>query len=563
MLYEIKRTYTADVPADTIVSDLLGDRNITDLQSFMKPPHPADIAFDTFFSADQQTAKRYKKERQKALEALRKIRDSHGMIVVYTDYDADGVSGGAIMWEALHKLGFSTMPYVPMRSEGYGFSKDGIDQVIQKYDPALIVSVDHGIVAHDEIAYSHSKGVPVIVTDHHHKQKKDPESALGVFHTDRLSGSGVAYFFAKELIHEFEDVPGTDELKKHLRDDYAALAAIGSIADLVPLTDTNRSVAKHGLDAMSRTTREGLKSLLKESGVLGQPLTSYHVGYMIAPRINAFGRLEHALDALRLLCTGSVHNADRLARRAGRINKQRQDIVERALEEAESMVDHQQRVVILQSGSWEEGIIGLIAGKMLQKYHKPTIVMTVNDGFAKASVRSVDAVHITNFLKDLEDYLVDMGGHAAAAGFTIKTDIIPDFIEAVYKKAENDISDEDLTRKKIIDVSLPLSSVSDGLVQSIDSLEPFGQGNKKPLFMSQAVVEKVHPVGKTGRHVRLVLKDPLGGGVREGIFFNAPENIESQPARAFNILYELQMNFWNGRSRPEMYIKGLQTPEDL
>lgn len=563
MLYETKRTYSADVPVDDIIADLLRDRDITDVQLFMDPPHPADIPFDTFFSTSQKTAKGYKKDRQKALSALKDIRDSGGMVVVYTDYDADGVSGGAIMWETLHKLGFNVMPYVPMRSEGYGFSKAGIDHVIQKYNPALIISVDHGIVAHDEIAYSYGKGVPVIVTDHHHKQKNNPESALGVFHTDKLSGSGVAYFFAKELVNEYEDAPGANELKKHIRDDYTALAAIGSIADLVPLTETNRSVAKHGLEAMSRTTREGLRSLLKESGVLGQPLTSYHVGYIIAPRINAFGRLEHALDALRLMCTGSAGYADRLARSAGRINRQRQDIVERALEEAETMVDHQQRVVILQSGSWEEGIIGLIAGKMLQKYHKPAIVMTVNDDFAKASVRSVEAVHITNFLKDLEDYLVDMGGHAAAAGFTIKTDIIPDFTEAVYKKAESDISDEDLTRKKVIDVSLPLSSVSDGLVQSIDALEPFGQGNKKPLFMSQAVVEKVQPVGKSGKHVRLVLKDAVGAGIREGIFFNAPENIDSQLGRPFDVMYELQMNFWNGRSRPEMYIKGLQTPEAL
>ena len=545
----VQRKYEKEVSDDQVIEDLLCDRNIDGIDEFLQPPHPLNTPFESLFD----NKKEFQQSWKKTLETLKDIHENAKNIVVYSDYDADGVTGGAIMWEALHKLGFKVMPYIPDRKEGYGFSKEGIDRVIAEHDPALIISVDHGIVAHKEIEYARTQGVPVIVTDHHSKQGGDPESALAVFHTSKLAGSGVSYFFAKELIQEMGHIQNAAHLQHMARSDYLALAAIGTIADLVPLVGPSRAVARYGLAALGTTSRLGLRNIMRDSRIMA-PVTAYHVGFMIAPRINAFGRLEHAIDALRLLCTTSFDRATELSTRAQSINAKRQKRVRQAVAEAEKVVDPSKKIIILDSETWEEGIIGLIAGKMLQKHYRPSIVMTRSGGEAKASVRSVDGVHITDFLGGLKEHLIDMGGHAAAAGFSIDESAIDAFRKAAYEKAEEDITDDLLVRTEYVDIELPHTMVQLPLVERLAQLGPFGMGFKEPIFKSKVPISNIRTMGKSNQHMKI----EAGDGIRklELVAFNADEKLQRlKYGDVIDAVYSVSINEWNGRRTPQGILK--------
>jgi single-stranded-DNA-specific exonuclease len=288
MKLNIKRTVGKDVSTDKILAFLLKDRGITADQEFLNPPHPKDIDFSSFFPKSFNFDKKF----EKVIELLQKIKEENRTIIVYTDYDADGITGGAILWETLHLLDLKVMPYVPDRkTEGYGFSEKGIDAVKEKYDPALIISVDHGIMGHEQISYAKSLGISVIVTDHHQKGETEPEAAFAIFHTDKLSGSGVSYFFSKKIFDSFPS-PTTNYqlLTTNFSGDYLALASVGTIADLVPVVGASRSVVKYGLEAFAKTRRHGILHLLKQAQIADKEISPYEIGFIIAPRINAFGR---------------------------------------------------------------------------------------------------------------------------------------------------------------------------------------------------------------------------------------------------------------------------------
>ena len=540
-ILNIKRTFSDGVTEDEIFQSILVDRGITDIKHFLNPPHPRDIPSSTLFPN--------KTSWKKTMAILKKIHKNGSRIVVYSDYDADGVTGGAIMWEGLTKLGFDVMPYIPDRkTEGYGFSEKGIDAVIAQHNPSLIISVDHGIVGHKQIAYAAEKGVPIIVTDHHQKQEGDPPEAYAVFHTDKLSGSGVAYFFIKEVYEVFG---------KSLSDDYLALAAIGTVADLVPLTGASRSIVKFGLVSLCTTPRLGLRHMIKEAGIDGKQIDTYHIGYILAPRINAFGRLEHALDALRLLCTTSYDKAVTLSAKAGSINKRRQDIVEVAVKQALTMAKPNEKLIILESHDWEEGIMGLIAGKILQTYQRPTMVITHHDGFAKASVRSVPGVDIMNFLTDLRDFFIDMGGHKAAAGFTISQENLKKFLQVAGKKARSEITDAMLVPQVLIDAQVPFKSLNINLATMMNVMKPFGMANAQPVFLTEAQVHDVMPLGKKAGHTKLVLNN--SGVFLEALLFNTPFSQAPKKGSALQCALELEMKEWRGKESVQAIVRHLVT----
>lgn len=544
MKIDVKHKIEDPTSADAFIEVLLKDRGIDDIDGFITPPHPTSISLKTFFTEKPS----FKKDWASLIKLLKKIHVNGDMVVVYTDYDADGVTGGAIMWETFHKLGFNVMPYIPDRiKEGYGFSEFGLQHVKKEFNPKLVISVDHGIVAHKQIAYAKNElGLTIVVTDHHQKQEKEPHDALAVFHTTELSGSGVSYFVAKEIAKEFEF---SEEKFPEFNRDFLALAATGTIADLVPLTGISRSVVKYGLEAYGASVRYGIRHLLKEAGLDGKPITPYEVGYIIAPRINAFGRLDHALEALRLLCTTSYAKANELAGKAGKINKERQDLVVIAQKKAEKMADTKKKLIIVREDSWEEGIIGLIAGKLMNKHHRPVIVMTRSDGFAKASVRSVPGIDITSFLtsKELRPFLSEVGGHAAAAGFSIPLENIDVFVAAAQKKAEKDITEEMLVPTLHIDFEIPIAMAKLDLVKKLSQLEPFGMGNPLPNFISRGTIKDLIPFGKQKQYVRALLHD---GNMEflEVTFFDKP-NIPLKIGSNVAIAYTLKIDTWGGKSK--------------
>ena len=545
MKLQIKRKITKKDSTEDIVALLLKDRKLSDVNNFLNPSDPEKIPFSDFFSDKTN----FKKDFQRVIDLLKEFKKNKRMIIVYTDYDADGITGGAILWETLHLLGFKVMPFVPDRKrEGYGLSKKGIDNVKKLYDPGLIITVDHGIVAHDQISYAKSIGIAVIVTDHHQKLDKKHDAALAVFHTDKLSGSGVSYFFSKELFRSLNTLNTKYEiLNTNFKGDYLALASIGTIADLVPLVGPSRSVVKYGLEQLSKSKRLGICQLLKEARIDGKELSPYEVGFMIAPRINAFGRLSHAIDALRLLCTGNIERAKSLAKQAGATNKLRQDLVIKAIEEAEKMVDKSKKIIVLSSNKWEEGIIGLIASKMVEKFYCPAVVMTKSDGFYKGSARSIPGFDITKFLREQKELLVDVGGHKAAAGFTIKDDNLKSFIKAAEKKAQEEISDHDLIPKLDVDLELPLEQVTLKLTQELKKLEPYGVGNPRPLFYSSGQLSTARLFGANANHLKIELKSDAGVTL-EIIFFNHGNRLsELDLGQTINIVYSPEIDSWDGR----------------
>ncbi len=536
---------------EQIVQRLLKIRNIEDMNAFMEIPDPQTLRLKDFG---------FNGEVDQAMSLLKQLKEEKKRIVVYTDYDADGITGGSILWETLHLMGFDVMPYVPHRqTEGYGFSKTGIDTVKKQFDPALIISVDHGIAAIDQIAYAKELGISVIVTDHHAKQATLPDAAFGIFHIPQLSGSSVAYYVAKEVFETLAQPtdPNYQKLKDHFACDYLALAAIGTVADLVPLTGRARGIAKHGIQAFTRIKRVGIKHIMAEAKIGNKPVDTFHIGFIIAPRINAIGRLEHALDALRLLCTSSSKRAMELASKIGSLNESRKDLVKEAVAEANEMVKDMivdgnvPNIIILKNDHWHEGIIGLIASDMLEKYHRPVFVITKSEHYLKGSARSPATVHLTEFLSQFKSFLLNFGGHKQAAGFSIEESKYELFKKAAEAAAAAEFNPEDLVKVIEADIDIPLNMVSLKLIDLLKQFEPFGVGNPRPTFVCKAELLNAMQMGKNSEHLKLVLHQPQNTAVplevvafRKGSLYH-----ELKKGQEITAVFHLDCNEWNGRKK--------------
>ncbi len=532
---------------EEVVEALLEMRGVKDKSSFLSPKHPREISLFDFGLKD---------EFEKALSLLKKVKKEGRKVIVYTDYDADGITGGAILWETLYSLGFDALPYVPHRQrEGYGFSFEGLKKIKKLYDPGLIISVDHGISAAEKIAFAKEKlGIPIIVTDHHLKPKELPSEAHAIFHIDSLSGSGVSYFFSKEV---FKALGGAKSLENLFESDYLALASIGTIADLVPLIGPSRSIAKYGLEVFNSAKRHGIRELTKVSGIEGRKITPWEIGFVIAPRINAAGRLEDATDALRLLCTKKPSRAKALAEKLSSQNKLRQSMLERSIEKAKELLqkfygESLPKILIVFDEDFHEGIIGLIAARLTEEFHRPSIVFTSSDGFLKASARSIKSFHITEFLRSFEELLLEVGGHAQAAGLKMEREVFDRFLKEAVEKADGLLKEENLQKRIVADLKLPLEAVSLELAKAIESLQPFGVGNPEPLFFSQGVLEKASLFGRENKHLKIWVRGESGAPVEFILFEGGEKFFKLSREAKVEIVYSLEINRWRERE----YLRG-------
>lgn len=532
---------------DEILSLLLKQRHISDLDQFIKPDDP------TSFSLKKLG---FSKELKILLSLLEAAKKNKKTIVVYTDYDTDGITGGAIMWKTLHHLGFIVYPYVPHRhSEGYGFSIKGIDSVIEKYHPSLIISVDHGISARDQIAYATQQGVDVVVTDHHTKPELLPEMAKALIHTPLVSGASLAYITALDIGRRFD--PKNTELDELFHGDLLALAALGTIADLVPLVGYARSIAKSGLVAFSKAKQPGIRELLKVAGLTQSTISTYHAGFALAPRINAVGRLSHAIEALRMLCTRDPLKATYLASQANMYNLTRQKMVEKAVEEALVLVNRERLtpIIVVKNPSWNEGIIGLISSKLTEKFNRPSIVLTKNNADWKGSARSVKGFDITSFLRSL-NLLKHIGGHPQAAGFSFTDSELDSFIATVQEKSKDVPS---LEKTTYVDLKLPLHSLTEKTAALLEQMEPFGMGNPTPLFASEAIIRDIKTLGKNGKHLKLFVtgKNDTKTDPFECIYFSPTDDVRNliKKDKEVIIVFSLEINVWNGRTKLQGKIK--------
>ncbi|MBU2460497.1 single-stranded-DNA-specific exonuclease RecJ [Patescibacteria group bacterium] len=548
---------------EDILQALLSNRGLTtkkDIENFLHPENPLEfIAKDV--GIDSQVLK-------KAIARIRKAIKDKESIVVYADYDADGITAGAVLWETLYGIGARVMPYIPHREEeGYGLSVKGIDAVRQRYDPTLIITVDHGITAGEKVAYAQSLGMDVIITDHHVKPKKLPKCII--VHTTEFSGAGVAWFVARELLRStpLRSTPGVEA------GELLALVAIGTIADMVPIIGVNRSIAKYGLEALNKTKRVGLEALMEDAGLEKGTLGTYSISHVLAPRINAMGRIEHALDSLRLLCTRRRDKAKILAQKLGFTNKERQEMTEEMTRNAFKCLAFQgkgqalrKKLIFIADESYNQGVIGLVAGKLVEEFYRPSIVVAKSGIYSKASARSIRGFNIIEAIRSCSDLLVDAGGHPMAAGFTVETKLLKKLQKRLEIIVDRKLNTELLTRVLPIDAEIPFAVLSEKLWQGIQELQPFGFGNPEPVFATRNVlVRDARLVGKDGKHLKLRLSS---NNVTIQQYNNLPVD-----AIAFNfghlygqlrredlvdIAYSVDMNHWNGNSSLQLKIKDIR-----
>jgi single-stranded-DNA-specific exonuclease len=492
---------------------------------------------------------------KKAVKRIQKAKKNKESVIVYGDYDADGITATAIMWETLHSLGLDVLPHIPDRfEEGYGINALSVENLKSKTpNLKLIVTVDNGIVAHEGIKKAKELGIDVIITDHHQRGKTSPGSFATIY-TDKISGSGVAWIFARELCKLFHLSLISSRSKLEL-------AAIGTIADQMPLVGFNRSIVKFGLADLARTKRPGLLALFRQSGLIGgKPvgqIGTYEVNYVIAPRINAMGRLKNGIDSLRLLCTTKKDKADGLSRILGRTNLERQKIVDDVVVLARSSVSDQ-KVIVVAGENYHEGVIGLAAGKLVEEFYRPAIVFSKKEGISKASARSISGFNIIEAIRLLPDFLIEGGGHPMAAGFSIETSKIETFAKEINKVADKLLTADILEKKLKIDCKINFDQIDYNLYDSLKQFEPFGLGNPAPTFMTEDVeVLDARTVGRESKHLKLRLKQ--NGYIFDSILFGGGE-IYSKLTRntKIDIVYLVEENAWNGNKSLQLKIKDVR-----
>lgn len=519
--------------ADNLLDILLTNRGLATKKQkdeFLNPKNPYDISFHEVGIDEKQI--------DKAVKRVELAIKNNEQIVVYGDYDADGVCATAIVWEALDALGAKAVPFIPDRFEhGYGLNKAQVSNLKAQNDSLkLIITVDNGIVAHEGLKEAKKLGIDVIVTDHHTFDKK--AKAYAVIHTLDTSGSAVAWFLARAL--------GS---KAGLE-----LTAIGTIADQLPLVGVNRSIVKYGLAELNKTTRLGLKKLLMVSGLLGKRIGTYEVGFMIAPRINASGRIASAMDALRLLCTRKQARAEILASTLNELNQERQSMVDEAVAFSTKAESSGDLVLVLADEKYHEGVIGLVAGKLVSEFNRPAIVLSVRGGVAKASARSIAGFNIVEAIRAQGDLIIEGGGHAMAAGFSIHTKNIEIFSKRVNEYAKVNLPPEFLDKKIEADLVLPFGLVNLEVYNMLTVLEPYGVGNPAPLFVTRNVrIVDQRLVGRSGTHLKLVLEKD--GTKVEAVQFGRSDKIE---ADSIDLCYRLSENKWNGKAMVELVVKDIK-----
>lgn len=521
---------------EEIVAILLANRGIKDEKEFFNPRHPKSLSLKELAISQLQV--------KKATARINKAITDKESIVVYGDYDADGVCATAVLWEALYELGANALPHIPERfSEGYGLNAATVKELKAKSpNLKLIVTVDNGIVATKAVESANELGVDVIITDHHQKEKKLPE-AYAIVHTDKIGGAAVAWILARELGIQ----GGLD------------LAGIGTIADILPLVGANRSFAKFGLENINKSRRPGLLALLKEASVTAGEVGTYHIGFLVAPRINAMGRLAHSLDSLRLLCTPVESRAQELAKLLNRTNGKRQKIVEEVVNHARQAAKKSKTdgIVLLANEQYHEGVIGLAAAKLVEEHWRPAIVISKGDEISKASARSIPGFNIIEAIRQFSDLIEEGGGHPMAAGFSIKTANITKFQKKLNAFAKTLLTDKILTRKLKIDLAIGFKSLNWSLEKSLEKFAPTGLGNPTPTFATFGTeIIEARGVGSQNTHLKLALKNE--DRVFEAIAFGFGNLAQKLSAgNKIDIAYSLEANVWNGNKSLQLKIKDI------
>jgi single-stranded-DNA-specific exonuclease len=495
-----------------------------------------------------------------AVERILSAIKNHEPIVVYGDYDVDGVTAAALLVEALTSLGATARVYIPNRfDEGYGLNNEALHQLATE-GVRLVISVDCGIRSPEEARYARTLGLDLIITDHHEPAGELP-AALAVINPKQegdpypekyLAGVGIAYKITQALFEQLQ--PSGVQLESFLD-----LVALGTVADLAPLTGENRALVRRGLRQMAQTRRQGLFSLANVAGVSLTAVNATHIGFMLGPRLNAAGRLESALDAYHLLTATDVFEAGRLAQKLDVQNRERQALTRKIQAEAEAIAraeDANAPILFAVHPEFNSGVVGLAAARLVETYYRPAIVGQQGEEFTRCSCRSIPEFHITEALDQCADLLVRHGGHAAAAGFTVRNENLEALKSRLKLIARQKFADLDLRPTLSADMELPLAELRPELLKHLAYLQPTGYGNPESVFVTRNLaIKSARAVGAEANHLKLTLTD--GRLTYDAIGFRLGHLATQLPPRV-DILYTFESNEYNGRSSLQLNIKDIK-----
>lgn len=552
---EIKRL-AAEAGISGLLAAVLVNRGISDGEQAEKFLHPSlSHLHDPFLLKDMD----------KAADRIIAAINGREHITIYGDYDVDGVSSTSLLYRFFNEIGADAAYYIPDRlEEGYGLSSEAMDK-IRETGAQLIVTVDCGITAVDEVAHACELGMQVVVTDHHECKEVLPDACAVVnpcrcdcnYPFKELAGAGVVLKLVQALCIRLS--------RKDLSYKYLDLAALATIADVVPLVGENRIIAKFGLEAIEKTKNPGIAALLDVTGLKGKPVSAYNVGFGIAPRINAAGRVGDAERAVRMLTTNDYDEAAAIACELDNENKYRQDveagILKQVIQMVETDVDLDNEKVIVAAGEgWHHGIIGIVASKITERYYRPSILISIDNGTGKGSGRSIEGFNLYKALVSCEGFLDKYGGHELAAGITLKAENLPLFRRAINEYANKVIKEEDLIPKINVDALIKPEDLCLENAEELEMLAPFGAGNPGPVLAQYDLkIDSSRTVGE-GKHLKLRLRS--GTASIDAIGFNMGDSAEViEHSDSLNAAFSLEINCWNNSRKVQLNLRDVKLDE--
>jgi single-stranded-DNA-specific exonuclease len=563
-----------------LVAQVLINRGIVETivaNSFLKPKLSSLIEPEKMPGAKQ------------AVERLKHAIKSGKKITIYGDYDVDGITGVSILWQVLTLLGSNVNFYIPHRiEEGYGLNEDAVRSLADD-GTQLLITVDCGANAINTARLCKELGIELIVTDHHQLNEQLPDAACIVhpaldedYPNQDSSGSLVAFKLAWAVANEFG---GTGKLKGAVRQfmlDATSLAAMGTVADVMDLRGENRVLTSFGLKALPNCSLEGIKALIDSANLNGEALDSFHIGFRLAPMLNAAGRMGHARLAVELLTTACPVRSKQIAEYLKQQNNKRQFWERKILKQAREMIEQKgldsprQKTIVLWSDDWHTGVIGIVASRIVDKFYRPTILINTaaadspqsrgllaedarRRGIAQGSARSIEGFDILSAIRACSEHLVSFGGHKAAAGLTLKPEKIERFSNDFESYAQQKLVVKNLVSKLNVDALVQLKEFNKDIIQELRLLEPFGQGNPEPVFATKAVrlAGPPKPCGSGGSHLQLVITDRtatvrcIGFGMGE----LSKQLLEKD---CFDVAYRPQINSYNGMNNVELVLNDIQ-----
>lgn len=523
---------------------------------------------DAFFNADALIGNPFRMRGvNEAVDRLRRAIRAGEFIAVYGDFDTDGVTATALLVQVLEALGAQVKPYIPHRiDEGYGLNCEALQQ-LKARGARVVITVDCGVRSLDEVAFGTRQGLDIIITDHHAPSNElpnafaiiNPKQPQCPYPTKELSGVGVAFKLAQALLRVNARVPlqRTSLTEDALLD----LVALGTVADLVPLIEENRALVKLGIERLRKSERPGLQALMRYAALKPAVLDAGNIGFVLAPRLNAAGRLEHALRAYDLLTTIYPGEAESLAQQLEETNRERQRLTTaltlKAREVVAESAEHEP-LLFVTDAEFLEGIVGLIASRLVDEFYRPAIAVHHGETESRGSARSISEFNIVAALDECRDLLVRHGGHAMAAGFTVRNENLPALEARLRAIAARTLAPAELVPTLAVDAEVSLSEMTWALYNALEQLSPFGYGNREPIFVSRNVlVRDARVVGN--EHLKLLLSD--GQIVWDAIAFRQASWSGHLPAR-IDVAYQLDARTWNGETRLQLNVKDIKPTKD-